>query len=123
MKRNTSRNDAAVCRWIARLVGTLLVTLTVYIAIGQEMPNPFTQPGGVQAGFLGLVLILIGILAGWRWELSGGIISLFGWCLFLVPVMNSPRGLTGFVIALAVPGALYVTSALLRRYYEKHPSP
>ena len=113
------RKDAAVCRWIARIVGALLVILTVWIAIGQGMPNPFTQPTGVQAGFLALALILIGILAGWRWELSRGIISLFGWCFFLAPVMNSPRGPNWFVIALAMPRALYVTSALLRRYREK----
>jgi len=70
MKKKTSTNDAAVCRWIARLVGTLLLILTVYIAIGQRMPNLFTQPAGVQVGFLALAFILIGILAGWRWELA-----------------------------------------------------
>ena len=84
-----------------------------------DVHGGFTQPTRVQVGFLALALILIGILAGWRWELSGGITSLFGWCLFLVPVMNSPRGPTWFEIALAVPGALYVTSALLRRSHEK----
>jgi hypothetical protein len=121
MKKHISRNDAAaVCRWLARIVGTLLVILAVYIAIGQGMPDPFTQPTGVQVGFLALAFIFIGILAGSRWELSGGIILLFGWCLFLVSVINSPRGLTGLVIALAAPGALWVTSALLRRYYENH---
>jgi Na+-driven multidrug efflux pump len=101
----------------------LMVVSTLIIGIGEGMPNPFTQPVIVQVGFLALALIIIGILAGWRWELSGGIISLFGWCLFLLPVIkHSPRGMNLFVIILALPGALYITSALLRRYYEKHPS-
>jgi hypothetical protein len=92
----------------------LLVILIVFIAVGEGIPNPLTQPVKVQVGFLALALILIGILAGWRWELSGGIISLFGWCLFVVAVIGSPKGLTWIVIALALPGALYATSALLR---------
>jgi len=116
MKKNVPGIDAAVCRWTARTVGALLVLIIVCIAVGQGLPNPFTQTTGVQVGFLALALMLIGIAAGWRWELPGGIISLIGWCLFLVPVLNSPRGLSGFVMLLAVPGLLYVASALLRRY-------
>jgi len=101
------------------MLGTSLVLLTLIIAIGEGMPNLLAQPVGVQVGFLALALMLLGILAGWRWELSGGIISLFGWCLFFVAVINSPRRLNWFVVALALPGILYVTSALLRRYHEK----
>src|SRR5262245_46371682 len=104
MNNNTFKNDAAVCRWTARIVGALLVFFTVLIAVGQDIPNPFAQPVAVQIGFLALALILVGILAGWRWELSGGIMSILGWCLFVLAVVTSPRGLNGFVIALALPG-------------------
>jgi hypothetical protein len=59
---------------------------------------------------------MAGMLAGWRWELTGGIMSLAGFCLGIVPLNNySPRGLTWFYFVLALPGALYVASALLRR--------
>lgn len=117
----TTKLLATIFRWTARVVGTVLVGLSLFIAIGEGMPNPFTQPVRVQIGFLALALILIGILAGWRWELLGGIISLFGWCLFIASVIQLSR-MNWFVIALALPGALYVTSALLRRYHEKHPA-
>jgi hypothetical protein len=103
---------AALCRWTARVISTLLVLLIVMIGIGEGMPNPFTQPPAVQVGFLALALLMIGILAGWQWELTGGIISLAGWCLFLASVKCR---LTCFVWALALPGVLYVISALLRR--------
>ncbi len=103
---------AALCRWTARVIGTLLVLLIVMIGIGEGMPNPFTQPPAVQVGFLALALLMIGILAGWRWELPGGVISLAGWCLFLASVKCR---LTCFVWALALPGILHVISALLRR--------
>jgi hypothetical protein len=120
MIKNLSISNASACRWIARLIGAFVFLVTVYIAIGQGLPNIFAQPVRVQLGFVALALILIGILAGWRWELSGGIISLAGWCLFLLAVLHSPRALNGFIMAMAVPGALYVASALLRRHRERH---
>jgi hypothetical protein len=91
----------------------------VCIAIGERMPNPFAQPAMAQVGFLALAMIVIGILVGWRWELAGGILSLAGWCLFLEPVKNSQRGLTWFIWTLALPGVLYVISALLRRHNKR----
>jgi hypothetical protein len=100
----------------------LLVLIIVLFAIGEGMPNPFTQPISVQVGFLALALVMIGILGGWRWELAGGILSLAGWSLFVVAVIHPPRGLNWFVSALALPGLLYVAGALLRRYDELHQS-
>ena len=117
---NTTRLSAAACRWTARILGTLLVLTIVIIAIGEGMPNPFAQPMTVQVGFLALALVMIGILGGWRWELAGGTLSLFGWSLFVVAVMHPPRGLNWFVGALALPGVLYVAGALLRRYNGRH---
>ena len=108
-----------VCRWLARIIGSSLVVFVVIIAMGEGMPNPFTQPAMVQVGFLALALNMIGILAGWRWELAGGVISLAGWCLFVGSVTNFPRGLTWFFWVLAMPGLLYVISALLRRHTNK----
>lgn len=69
---------ATACRWTARIAGTVLVVLVMIIAIGEGLPNVFTQPWNVQIGFLALALMLVGILAGWRWELFGGIGSLVG---------------------------------------------
>ena len=73
---NTTRLLAAACRWTARIIGTVLVLMIVLLAIGEGMPNPFTQPISVQVGFLALALVIIGILGGWRWELAGGTLSL-----------------------------------------------
>jgi hypothetical protein len=118
---NTPRLLAAVCRWTARIIGTLLVLSIVIIVIGERMPNPLTQPTRGQIICLAMALIMIGILIGWRWELAGGIMSLAGFCLASVRLNNSSIGLTCFYFTLALPGALYVTSALLRRYDKRHP--
>ena|SRR5689334_12542940 len=115
MKKNLSVRDAAACRWIGRIIGAFLLIVAISIAIGQGLPNLLTEPVRVQVGFVALAFIFIGVLTGWKAELSGGIISLFGWCLFLLATMNSPRVLNGFVLAMALPGACYVASALLRR--------
>ena len=115
MNTNTSKVVAAVFRWTARILGAVLVFFVGTIAIGEGMPNPLTQPFGVQMGFLGLGLILAGMVAGWVWERAGGWVSLSGWGMFLVAVARSPRGLTWFVWCLAIPGALFLASAILRR--------
>jgi hypothetical protein len=117
---NITRLSAAACRWTARILGALLVLMIVLLAIGEGMPNPFTQPMTVQVGFLALALLMIGILGGWRWELAGGTLSLVGWILFVVAVVHPHRGLNWFVSALALPGLLYVAGAILKRYNDRH---
>jgi len=112
---------AKTVRWMARIIGTLLFSLVVYIAIGEGMPNLMTQPPIVQLGFFAFALILTGVLIGWRWELAGGCLSLVGWCLFYVP-MISPKRPNWFFWALAIPGILYITSYLLARYASRRPN-
>ena len=115
---NTGKISAAACRWTARLLGALLVIMIIVIAIGEGMPNPFTQPFDVQIGFLALALIVLGILAGWRWELFGGILATAGWCLFVGSVVGVKK-MNLFISLLALPGVLYQLSALLRRHDKR----
>ncbi len=103
MNMNTS---ATVCRWTARILGLLSASCLLLIAIGEGAPLGTLLVFG---------LLALGLLAGWRWELAGGLISTVAWCIFLVAVIQSPRGFHPFAVALALPGALYIASALLRR--------
>jgi hypothetical protein len=109
----TTRVIAGLCRWTARVIGTLQVLLIVALAIGEGVPNLLAQQPLVQAGFFALALILIGILVGWRWEATGGTLSLLGYCLFM-GLLTFPKGPTEFVAALGLPGALYLASTILR---------
>jgi hypothetical protein len=116
MKANSNSSlIVCLCRWSARILGVLLLAVMVALAIGEGMPNVFTQPAKVQIGFTALGLLLLGILAGWRWELLGGIISLAGWGMFVTVEVGSLRRLNLFILMLALPGTLYLASALLRR--------
>jgi len=105
---------ANICRWAGRVAGALLVAVIVLLAIGEGMPNILTQPHNVQIGFLALAILILGILAAWKWELAGGLVSIGGWCLFVVAVVHFPRGVNGFMLSLLLPGTLSVISSLLR---------
>ena len=119
MNKNSISYAATVCQWTARIIGLLLFFIIVLIAVGQGIPNPFTQPVRVQLGFLALGLMLAGFLGGWRWELSGGLLSICGWLLFVSAAVGSPNRLNGFVLALALPGTLYLASAVFRSRQAK----
>ena len=112
---------ATIVRWVARVIGTVLVGLTLVIAIGEGMPNLFTQPFVIQIGFFALTMVLSGILLAWRWEFLGGIISLVGWVLFVVAETVHLRQ-SVFFILLGIPSLLFLGSSFLRWHYEKHKS-
>jgi hypothetical protein len=71
----------------------------------------------IQAECVALALVFGGILVGWRWELVGGLLSLVSVGLFRVAVLSSGVGNQAAwpFVALAIPGALLITSAFLRR--------
>ncbi len=111
---NMTRILAGLCRWTARIIGTLLVLIIVALAIGEGVPNLLTQAPSVQVGFFALAMTVIGILLGWRWEAVGGAMSLAGYSLFIGDLRCSNSGLTEFIATLGLPGALYLASAILR---------
>ena len=118
MKRKLS---SGFCRWTARIVGGVMAFFGVFIAVAEHMPLPGWPPTLNDVFFFALFLLLLGLLAGWRWELTGGIMALAGAGLFFV-LVQIKRGLTlaalvetlpaAFVLLL--PGALFLASALLR---------
>ena len=99
-------------RWSARVCcGLLLVGMVLLFLVGQGPPNPFKQPPPVQIEFLGMILMLVGFLAGWRWEPAGGLLVLLGFAVFAateVVVNKCPPG--GAIPLFAIPGVLYLLS-------------
>lgn len=114
---NTARTFAALCRWTARIVGTLFVVIMVVFALGEGIDKEFA----VQVSFLGHALVMVGILLGWRFELAGGIMALAGaFLVFISLFIGQGLFLPGFYIAHALPGVLYIMSAVLRRLLENN---
>jgi hypothetical protein len=117
---NDFTHTATVCRWIARIVSALLVIELVILAVGEGIPHSVMHPGSMIAkvGFIGFALMATGMLIGWRWELTGGILSLVGVLLLLEPTRVNGR-ITWFFAVLAAPGVLYITSHLLRSHASR----
>jgi hypothetical protein len=120
---------ATVCRWVARIVSGFAVLTIGIIAVGEGMPilrlvtKLFTHPLTLESfGLVGFVLMVAGLLAGWRWEFAGGLSSLVGVFLLYTPTRVNGK-ITWFFVILAVPGVLYVTSQLLRTYASKRAPP
>lgn len=109
---------ANILRWVARCFGVVMVGLTLTVAIGEGLPNVFHQPLAIQLGFLGLAMLLTGMLLAWRWERWGGFLSLAGWVLFIVAVKINVRHM-GFLGLLGMPGLLFLGSSYLRRKVGK----
>ena len=103
-------------RWSARISGLLLVCLVHVFLFGQGLPNPFRQPPRVELEFLAMALMLLGFVAGWRWELIGGMTVLGGFSLFAaVELVAHGKPPHGAIPLFAVPGVLFLASHLGRR--------
>ena len=68
-----------VTRRIARILGLLLILLTLFFAIAELMtsPNPKAEQTPIATIIAG-TLMLGGLGLAWKWELIGALISLMG---------------------------------------------
>ena len=108
-----------VLRWAARIIGLLLVGLVIAFAIGEGPPNVFRQPPPVTIEFIGMGLMLTGLVIGWRWEALGGVTTIVGFGVFAATELVVNRHLPGAALWLfAVPGVLFVASSGLSRYRQ-----
>jgi hypothetical protein len=85
---------AALCRWTARILGAMLVVFVFAIAMGEGVPNPFTQPPVIQIGFLALAMItfLMDFIFGDKL-----------WRTLCVPIKQAPKNMAaGLVLPLAL---------------------
>ena len=106
-----------VVHWSARVTSLLLFGLVVVVVIGQGgPPNIFHQPTPVQLEFVALGLMLLGLVLGWVREGIGGLLVLLGLAaLNTVELAVNGRPAVGAFPLFALPGALFLFSALLRR--------
>jgi len=104
---------ASLIHWAARLAA-LLVTGTFLFLLAGEFINPHSGPPTQFREWAGIGLLIatiIGMLAAWKWELPGALLSLLTLAAF-VPVVGMRRyDVVGFA---AIPGILYLSDWLLR---------
>jgi hypothetical protein len=51
---------------------------------GQGPGNPFRHPLPVQLEFAGLLAILVGLIVGWKWQATAGLLIIGGMMIFHV---------------------------------------
>jgi hypothetical protein len=104
-----------VARWAARVTAALLVLLVATFAIGEGLPDPRRLSAPEAGTSLALLIVVLGLLAGFRWEALGGAAVLAGLAAIYVINLASVGKIPGGAFPLfAVPGLLYLISAALR---------
>jgi len=105
----------SVVRWIARIWGTAAVLLTVPFFL--EHLTWFSDinrlpPLHIFAQQASHLVLLLGLVAAWRWELSGGVLAVLGGVGFLLAIGGGSRFLP-IVSTITAPGVRFVLCALL----------
>jgi hypothetical protein len=110
--------------WSARVTSLLLLGLVIAIVVGHGgPPNVLGQPTSVQLEFAAMGLMLLGLLLGWVRAGFGGLLVLLGLVAFnTVELAVNGRPALGAFPLFAVPGVLFLLSALLRLRMKQPPA-
>jgi hypothetical protein len=111
-----SASRPRLVHWSARVTSLLLLGLVIATVNGHGgPPNVFGQPTPVQFEFAAMGLMLLGLLIGWVREGFGGLLVMLGLAAFnIVELAVNGRPALGAFPLFAVPGVLFLLSALLR---------
>jgi hypothetical protein len=102
----------------------LLLALVLVIVVGHGgLPNILEQPVAVQLEFAAMGVMLLGLVIGWVREFLGGLLVLAGLAAFnAVELVVNGRPALGAFPLFAVPGVLFLLSALLWRTGNELPA-
>jgi hypothetical protein len=87
--------------------------MVLLFAVGEGPPNPFRQPPNVEVEFFAMFCMVVGFLAGWRWEAAGGLLAIGGFTLFAAAEsVAHGKPPHGAILLFALPGLLYVAGSI-----------
>ena len=115
MPGNLKSRTLHVIEWLARLCGLALFLLVLAVAVGEGgPPNPLRQPPAVAAQLALMLIMTLGLIVAWRWEVTGAVATLAGLAAFnALNVIASGKVAGGAFPLFAIPPALHVLHALL----------
>jgi hypothetical protein len=107
-----------ILQWLARLCGLALFLLVLAITIGEGgPPNPLRQPFSVAMQLVLMMIMTLGLIVAWRWEVSGAVATLAALAAFeIVNFAASGRWAGGAFPPFAIPPLLFLGHAALARY-------
>lgn len=110
--RSEARVAHTAVRWTARILVAVLAITFLVIAVGEGLPSRAAMTPSVVLQSIAMLAILIGLVAGWRWELAGGATALAGTALFCGVEWFVNGGLPrGFVFPLVALTAILLLIA------------
>jgi len=127
MAQQPDSTTIVVIRWLARIVGALMVVLVVVFFVGESLggggslsPARLTPVEWFEVA--ALLVMSVGTLLAWRWEALGGALSLGGGLAFNI-VESLSKGWVEpvwFAVVFAVVGMMflvcsYSSAASIRR--------
>lgn len=96
-------------RLAARVLAVLLIVLVAVFAVYEGVPNPFHMTAREWVCDGGFLMIVVGLIAGWTSERTGGVLVLVGFALFLAanfPITGSLWA--GRSLLFPLTGVLYL---------------
>lgn len=98
-------------RWTARVLSILLVLFFGFMIFSHFFGGLEAPPD--VATLLPMIVMLAGLVIGWRWELAGGAIVILG---FAISAGQNPQIVKAWPYALCLlAGLLYLASVIARR--------
>ncbi|MGD9127626.1 MAG: hypothetical protein PVH19_09630 [Planctomycetia bacterium] len=109
-----------VCRWTARTISVPLLGLIIALAVGEGLPNPLTASMRENLLHTIVLMMLAGLVVGWKREGWGGLLILGGLALFAI--VNRGLLLNIVMAPWLVAGLLYLASWwMARRVHQDMP--
>jgi hypothetical protein len=110
-----------VIRWITRIVSLLVVILVIALFLGEEVFSN-EKKDGINISFMAAIsgiMMIGGLLAAWKWEIWGGLISLvgFAWIVWFNP---DGRSMPIMYLVFGLPAVLFVICGLVQKFYVKN---
>jgi integral membrane sensor domain MASE1 len=109
-----------ILRYIAHLFSVLLLFVVFLFVIGEGFPSSTKFTTEEVLLTLSFIIMLIGLLSAWKWELFGGLLIILGFAtFFIVNSIFSKNINLGFIFYLfPLTGFLYLFCCLRERNLE-----
>lgn len=113
----TNHAKLLAIRWSARVLGTAMLLLVTFIAIGEGgPPNPWAQPWRVNLELHLMLAIWLGLLLAWKWEALGGVLVVGGVIAFCLLEGRPPNGV---FLMMLIASVAYLCAWIMDRREEK----
>lgn len=99
-----------IVRWAARLLGLVIVVLYVLFTVREGIPSPSDLFYSEQLKYAGVLIMILGTLAAWKWEVVGTFITFAGFIVNWIAAGQYPEPLLGLFPAA---GCLYLIAWML----------